>query len=87
MNKDQIFMRLYWKENVFLIAKLLFVWAIFTFGLSIFGANFLNNFEFLGVKLGFFLANQGSILLFILILFVYIKKISRLDEKYSASEY
>lgn len=87
MDKDQNFMRLYWKENVFLVTKLLSIWATFTFGISIFGANFLNNFEFLGVKLGFFLANQGSILFFIFIIFVYIKKVSKLDEKYSASEY
>ena len=46
---------------------------------------FLNNFEFLGVKLGFFLANQGSIYFFFILIILYIlKKVSKLDEKYSA---
>jgi len=81
VNKEQ-----YWKENVVFIVKLLLTWFIFTFGLSTFAANFLNNFEFFGVKIGFFLANQGSILFFILIIYIYIKKISKLDKKYSISE-
>lgn len=86
MDKNQNSANLYWKENVLLISKLLFVWIVFTFGLTIFAANLLNNFEFFGVKLGFFLANQGSILFFVLIVFIYIKKISKLDEKQFLSE-
>ncbi|QKF72847.1 putative solute:sodium symporter, small subunit (DUF4212 domain) [Aliarcobacter faecis] len=86
MNKKLNFAQQYWKENILLIAKLLFIWSIFTFGFAILGVNLLNNFEFFGVKLGFFLANQGSILFFIFIIFIYIKKSSKLDEKYSISE-
>ncbi|WP_198305694.1 sodium/substrate symporter small subunit [Arcobacter vandammei] len=86
MNKEQSFAQQYWKENLLLIAKLLLAWAIITFGLAIFGANFLNQFEFFGVKFGFFLANQGSILFFILIIFIYIRKISKIEQKYSISE-
>lgn len=86
MDKNQNSANLYWKENVLLISKLLFLWIVFTFGLTIFAANLLNNFEFFGIKLGFFLANQGSILFFVLIVFIYIKKISKLDEKQFLSE-
>ncbi len=86
MKEEEYFAKQYWKENILLIAKLLIFWAIITFGLAIFGANFLNQFELFGVKFGFFLANQGSILFFILIIYIYLKKISKLDEKYYLSE-
>lgn len=83
---DQGNYKAYWQENLSIIFKLLAIWFIFSFIFGIFFADYLNTFEISGVKFGYFLANQGLIYLFILLIFIYIKKMSKLDEKYSKSE-
>ena len=83
---DQANLKAYWQENLLVIFKLLIVWFIFSFIFGIFFADYLNTFEISGVKLGYFLANQGLIYLFIFLIYIYIKKMSKLDEKYSKSE-
>ncbi|MFW3425562.1 DUF4212 domain-containing protein [Aliarcobacter butzleri] len=76
----------YWKENVFLIIKLLIVWFIISFGCGILFVEQLNLIEINGVKLGFFMAQQGAIYLFIILIIIYIKKMSQIDKKYDVSE-
>ncbi|KLE02755.1 DUF4212 domain-containing protein [Aliarcobacter butzleri] len=76
----------YWKENVFLIIKLLIVWFVISFGCGILFVEQLNLIEINGVKLGFFMAQQGAIYLFIILIIIYIKKMSQIDKKYDISE-
>ena len=60
----------YWKENVFLIIKLLIVWFVISFGCGILFVEQLNLIEINGVKLGFFMAQQGAIYLFIILIII-----------------
>lgn len=76
----------YWKENVFLIIKLLIVWFVISFGCGILFVEQLNLIEINGVKLGFFMAQQGAIYLFVILIIIYIKKMSQIDKKYDISE-
>jgi len=76
----------YWKENVFLIIKLLIIWFVISFGCGILFVEQLNLIEINGVKLGFFMAQQGAIYLFIILIIIYIKKMSQIDKKYDVSE-
>ncbi|MCG3702726.1 DUF4212 domain-containing protein [Aliarcobacter butzleri] len=76
----------YWKENVFLIIKLLIVWFVISFGCGVLFVEQLNLIEINGVKLGFFMAQQGAIYLFIILIIIYIKKMSQIDKKYDVSE-
>ena len=76
----------YWKENVLLIIKLLIVWFVISFGCGILFVEQLNLIEINGVKLGFFMAQQGAIYLFIILIIIYIKKMSQIDKKYDVSE-
>ncbi|WP_323594367.1 DUF4212 domain-containing protein [Aliarcobacter butzleri] len=76
----------YWKENVFLIIKLLIIWFAISFGCGILFVEQLNLIEINGVKLGFFMAQQGAIYLFIILIIIYIKKMSQIDKKYDVSE-
>jgi len=80
-NTDQ-----YWADNIRLILKLLFVWFFVSFGLGIILVEPLNAIEFYGFKLGFWFAQQGSIISFVLLIFYYIKKMSELDAKYNVDD-
>lgn len=73
----------YWKENISFILKLLVVWFVVSFGCGILLLEYLNQFEFSGVKLGFFFAQQGSIYIFVLLIFIYSYRMNKLDEKYN----
>jgi len=61
----------YWKANLKLIAVLLVVWAIVSFGLSIFFVEDLNAVHVGGFPLGFWFAHQGSIYVFVVLILVY----------------
>lgn len=76
----------YWRENTSIIVKLLAVWFIFSFGTGIIFINELNAIEFSGVKLGYWFAQQGSMYIFVILVFIYVKTISKIDEKYGVNE-
>lgn len=73
----------YWKANVSLILKLLAVWFVVPFLGGIVFVDVLNNFHLGGYPLGFWIAQQGSIYLFVVLIFVYAKKMGDLDDKFS----
>lgn len=73
----------YWKANVSLIIKLLVVWFTVPFLGGIVFVDTLNQFSLGGYKLGFWIAQQGSIYLFVAIIFFYAKKMSDLDDEFS----
>jgi len=76
----------YWKENLSLLAKLLVVWFVVSFGAGILFVEALNEIRFFGFKLGFWFAQQGSIYVFVVLIFVYMAKMNALDKKYGVDE-
>jgi len=76
----------YWRENISTILKLLAVWFIVSYGAGILFINQLNTIEISGVKLGFWFAQQGAIYVFVILIFIYVKLMNRLDEKYDVHE-
>ena len=76
----------YWQENISTILKLVVVWFIVSLGCGVLFINELNTIEISGVKLGFWMAQQGSIYSFVILIFVYVFKMKAIDEKYGVSE-
>ena len=76
----------YWKENLSLLAKLWVVWFVVSFGAGILFVDALNEIRFFGFKLGFWFAQQGSIYVFVVLIFVYMAKMNALDKKYGVDE-
>ncbi len=69
----------YWRANIALLMKLLTIWFLVSFGAGIVFVEFLNEFSIFGFKLGFWFAQQGSILVFVLLIFIYSHKMHRLE--------
>ncbi len=76
----------YWQENIRTIIALLVVWFLVSLGAGVLFINQLNAIEISGVKLGFWFAQQGSIYAFVVLIFVYVYKMGKIDEKYGVSE-
>lgn len=76
----------YWRDNLKLIFSLLIVWFVVSFGCGIILVDILNEIRIGGYKLGFWFAQQGSIYVFVVLIFVYASKMKKLDEKYNADE-
>lgn len=75
----------YWRSNLRIMAALLFVWALVSFGCGILFADWLNQFRlpiFEGFQLGFWFAQQGSIVVFVLCILAYCLAMNRLDAKH-----
>ncbi|HEY7885918.1 MAG TPA: DUF4212 domain-containing protein [Cellvibrionaceae bacterium] len=77
---------LYWKANVRLIFGCLFVWALVSFGFAILLRPLLADIAIGGTDLGFWFAQQGSILTFIALIFFYAWRMNRLDKKFGLDE-
>lgn len=84
---DELVRRDYWRRNLRLMAVLLAVWALVAFGAGIFFADLLNNIVVIGIPLGFWFANQGSILVFLGLIAVYVWRMDKLDKEYGIDEY
>ncbi|HIO23170.1 MAG TPA: DUF4212 domain-containing protein [Nitrospinaceae bacterium] len=78
--------RVYWKENIRIVLLLLAVWFLVSFGMGILLVDFLDGFRFFGFKFGFWMAQQGSIFCFVILIFVYVYKMNKLDRKYDVDE-
>ncbi len=76
----------YWRANVTLLGKLLAVWFVVSFGFGIVLADWLNQVQFFGFKLGFWFAQQGSIYVFVALIFIYAKKMRALDRKFGVED-
>lgn len=76
----------YWRANLRLICKLLILWFIVSFGFGIILVEPLNLLQLGGFKLGFWFAQQGSIISFVIIIFYYIKKMGQLDKQYKVDD-
>lgn len=76
----------YWRENLRIISLLLATWFIVSFGFGILLSDFLDQFKFGGFKLGFWFAQQGSIFFFVILIFVYVHLLNKLDDKYKKNK-
>lgn len=79
-------LRAYWRANVRLIAVLLVVWFLTAYVLSIALAPWLNQFRLGNAPLGFWFAQQGSIYVFILLIWIYARRMDALDRQYDVHE-
>ena len=76
----------YWKENIRYVLILLGVWFLVSYVFGIFMADSLNSVKIGGAKLGFWFAQQGSIYVFVVLIFVYVRLMNKLDKKYDVDE-
>ena len=76
----------YWKRNVRLITGLLIVWALVSFVCGIILAPLLNNIQLGQVPLGFWFAQQGSMIVFVILIFVYAIRMDKIDHEYNVKE-
>ena len=76
----------YWKKNLQYLSILLSIWFTVSYGFGILLAPWLNNFKMGGFKLGFWFAQQGSIYVFVVLIFVYVYLMNRLDKKFGVNE-
>ena len=74
--------RAYWFKNLLIMGVLLLIWAIIGPGCGILFADALNQYEFLGFPLGFWFAQQGSILVFVVLILLYAVLLNRLDRSH-----
>jgi putative solute:sodium symporter small subunit len=72
----------YWKKNLKYLAILLSIWFLVSFGFGILLVDELNSIRFGGFKLGFWFAQQGAIYVFVILIFVYIRLMNKLDKKF-----
>ena len=72
----------YWKKNIQTVSILLVFWFLASFGFGIIFADNLDEISFFGFKLGFWFAQQGSILIFVAIIFIYIRSMKKLDQEF-----
>jgi putative solute:sodium symporter small subunit len=76
----------YWRKNISIMTILLAIWGIASYGCGIFFAEALNSIHLAGFPLGFWFAQQGSIYIFVILIFVYFYYMEGLDRKYEVNE-
>ena len=79
-------LRAYWKENLRYIVILLSVWFAVSYLAGILIADPLDNIRVGGFGLGFWFANQGSEIIFVFLIVIYVKLMNVLDRKYDVHE-
>ena len=84
MSKEK--MKAYWKENLGYLAILLSIWFLVSYVFGILLVDQLNSIKMGGFKLGFWFAQQGSMYVFVILIFVYVKLMNKLDKKYGVDE-
>lgn len=78
--------RLYWRRNIGLVLRLLVVWFVVSYGCGILLFDALNQLPLGGYKLGFWFAQQGSIYVFIVLIFYYARKMAALDREFGIDD-
>ena len=73
----------YWKSNIKIVLSLLAVWFFISYGCGILFVDALDTIRFGGFKLGFWIAQQGSIFVFVILIFIYIHLMDKLDDRYN----
>ena len=76
----------YWIANLLIVIFLLSVWFLSSFGAGIIFTEYLDKYQIGGFKAGFWFSQQGSIIVFVLIIVLYCFLMNRLDKKYSSED-
>ncbi len=76
----------YWTKNLTYVGILLSIWFIVSYGFGIIFVEQLNAIRIGGFKLGFWFAQQGSIYVFVVLIFVYVRLMNRLDRAFEVDE-
>lgn len=79
-------MSAYWQANLRFLAVLLAVWFAVSFGAGIIFADALDQYSFLGFPLGFWFAQQGAIYVFVILIFVYVIGMNRIDKAHGVDD-
>lgn len=79
-------LKAYWRENLTYIVILLSVWFIVSYLFGILLADQLDAIKFFGFPLGFWFAQQGSEVIFVILIAIYVKLMNNLDMKYNVDE-
>ncbi len=78
--------QLYWRANLIVLGILLSIWFLFSCVFSIFLVDRLNEYKLGGFPLGFWIAQQGTTVVFIILTATYVGIMSKLDRKYDVEE-
>jgi putative solute:sodium symporter small subunit len=79
-------MKEYWRQNLIIILIHLIIWALVSYVFGIMLVHPLNHIMLGGFPLGFWFANQGSMVIFVILIFVYCACLNRLDKKFDVHE-
>ena len=83
MNENE---RSYWRDNLRLVGWCLVVWFTVSFGCGILLVDVLNRFQIAGFPLGFWFAQQGSIYVFVALIFFYARRMAAIDKAHGLEE-
>jgi len=83
---EQLSRQAYWKANLKLMAGCLAVWFIVSYGFGILLKDQLNAISIGGYDLGFWFAQQGSMYIFVILIFFYASRMKKLDRKFDVHE-
>ena len=78
--------RSHWEDNLRLVGVCLVIWFTVSFGFGILFVDSLNRIEIAGVQLGFWFAQQGSIYVFVALIFFYAWRMARVDKRHGLGE-
>jgi len=81
--KQQQRRKAYWQANLRILAILMTIWFVVSFGCGILFVEPLNEFKLGGFKFGFWMAQQGSIYVFVALIFVYVRLMNKLDREFN----
>ena len=76
----------YWKANLKLMGLLLSIWFFVSYVCGILLVDQLNQIQFAGFKLGFWMAQQGSLYVFLILILAYVRGMNKLDKKFDVEE-
>ena len=76
----------YWRANLRILAILMSIWFTVSFGCGILFVDQLNEIKLGGFRFGFWMAQQGSIYVFLVLIFVYVRFMNKLDRKFKFEE-
>ena len=86
MSEKQKHATAYWRQNLKYLVILLSIWFAVSYGAGIFFKDALNAIKIGGFPLGFWFAQQGSIYVFVILIFVYVRLMNKLDKKFGFNE-
>ena len=76
----------YWRENIKYVIILLVIWFLVSYGAGVIFKEQLNTIKIGGFKLGFWFAQQGAMYVFVILIFIYVRLMNKLDKKYGYDE-